>query len=184
MPLPRNNRLCGATTRRATTCKNPAMANGRCRMHGGLTPRGTDLPQFKTGRYSRSLPDRMVERYRAALADEERHDLRDESALSETKVADLLSKMDRGESDELWIRLRTLEQQVRRASEAGERRAELLGEILTLIRRGGTEAMSWRDVERWVARKQRVVETDMRVAQVKQEMVSVEEVMALVAGIL
>src|SRR5690349_15840532 len=26
---------CGAKTRRATLCKCPAMANGRCRLHGG-----------------------------------------------------------------------------------------------------------------------------------------------------
>lgn len=26
---------CGAATRRKTSCANPAMANGRCRMHGG-----------------------------------------------------------------------------------------------------------------------------------------------------
>jgi hypothetical protein len=183
MPLPRNNRLCGATTRRATTCKNPAMANGRCRMHGGLTPRGTDLPQFEHGRYSKSLPDRLVGRYREALADEERHDLRDEIALSEAKVADLLSKMERGESDELWIRMRDLERKMRAAA-SDDKRRELLSELLRLVRQGGQEAMSWRDVERWMARKQRVVETDVRVAQTKQEMVSVEEVMALAGGIL
>ena len=26
---------CGAETRRSTSCRNPAMRNGRCRMHGG-----------------------------------------------------------------------------------------------------------------------------------------------------
>jgi hypothetical protein len=26
---------CGARTRRGTQCQSPAMANGRCRMHGG-----------------------------------------------------------------------------------------------------------------------------------------------------
>ena len=26
---------CGAKTRRGTVCQSPAMANGRCRMHGG-----------------------------------------------------------------------------------------------------------------------------------------------------
>ncbi len=26
---------CGAKTRKGTPCKSPAMANGRCRMHGG-----------------------------------------------------------------------------------------------------------------------------------------------------
>jgi hypothetical protein len=34
----RNVRRCGAKTRRGTPCKGPAMANGRCRMHGGPNP--------------------------------------------------------------------------------------------------------------------------------------------------
>jgi hypothetical protein len=29
---------CGAKTRKGTPCKAPAMANGRCRMHGGPSP--------------------------------------------------------------------------------------------------------------------------------------------------
>jgi hypothetical protein len=28
---------CGAKTRRKTSCQSPAMANGRCRLHGGLS---------------------------------------------------------------------------------------------------------------------------------------------------
>ena len=28
---------CGAKTRRRTSCQSPAMANGRCRLHGGLS---------------------------------------------------------------------------------------------------------------------------------------------------
>src|SRR5215216_1127613 len=126
---------------------NPAMKNGRCRMHGGLTPRGTDLPQFEHGRYSKSLPDRLVERYETALADTERHDLADEIALAEMKLDDLLSKLDRGESDELWIQLKEKERVLRRPQDS-DRRAALLGELLSLIRRGSDEAMSWRDVDR------------------------------------
>jgi hypothetical protein len=33
----RNAKKCGAKTRRATACLAPAMPNGRCRMHGGLS---------------------------------------------------------------------------------------------------------------------------------------------------
>ncbi|WP_283814959.1 HGGxSTG domain-containing protein [Bradyrhizobium neotropicale] len=29
---------CGAKTRRSTACQSPAMPNGRCRIHGGLSP--------------------------------------------------------------------------------------------------------------------------------------------------
>src|SRR5215204_7634646 len=128
MPLPGTKQACGAKTRRGTPCQNPAMKNGRCRMHGGLTPRGTDLPQFKHGRYSKSLPDRIVERYEQPLADEERHDLADEIALAEMKVDDLLSKIDRGESDELWIELRDRERALQRTQDV-DRRAALLGEL-------------------------------------------------------
>ena len=32
---PMNAPRCGAKTRRGTPCKAPAMANGRCRLHGG-----------------------------------------------------------------------------------------------------------------------------------------------------
>jgi hypothetical protein len=54
-------RRCGAKTRRQTACQSPAMANGRCRMHGGLstgprTPEGLKRSQranWKHGAYSR-----------------------------------------------------------------------------------------------------------------------------------
>ena len=45
---------CGARTRRGTPCRSPAMANGRCRMHGGNSPgapRGNSNA-LKHGRYS------------------------------------------------------------------------------------------------------------------------------------
>jgi hypothetical protein len=51
---------CGAKTRRGTPCQCPAMANGRCRLHGGLstgpkTAEGIDRIRravTKHGRYS------------------------------------------------------------------------------------------------------------------------------------
>jgi hypothetical protein len=144
MPLPGTKHACGAKTRKGRPCQNPAMKNGRCRMHGGATPRGTDLPQFKSGRYSKSLPDKLAGRYEEALSDEERHDLRDEIALAEAKIYDLFLGMKRGEVD---------------------------------------EARAWKDVERWTARKQRLVLVDARLARERGEMVSAEESMAMVAAL-
>ena len=51
---------CGAKTRRGTPCQCPAMSNGRCRLHGGLstgpkTPEGLARSQkanWKLGLYS------------------------------------------------------------------------------------------------------------------------------------
>lgn len=41
---PTNAPRCGARTRRGAPCRQPAMANGRCRMHGGKStgPRSAD----------------------------------------------------------------------------------------------------------------------------------------------
>ncbi len=57
---PMNAPRCGAKTRKGTPCRAPAMANGRCRMHGGKstgprTPEGLERSRkanWKHGLYS------------------------------------------------------------------------------------------------------------------------------------
>jgi hypothetical protein len=47
---------CLARTRRQTLCQSPAMPNGRCRIHGGLSPgapSGERNGMYRHGRYSR-----------------------------------------------------------------------------------------------------------------------------------
>jgi hypothetical protein len=45
---------CGAKTRRGTACQSPAMANGRCRMHGGVPVPGRGPPKGWRGRTVRA----------------------------------------------------------------------------------------------------------------------------------
>ena len=55
---------CGARTRRGTPCRSPAMANGRCRMHGGPSPGappGDRHPNWRHGGYSREAIERRRE---------------------------------------------------------------------------------------------------------------------------
>ena len=40
---------CGAKTRRGTPCLCPAMANGRCKLHGGKVPSGPASVHFRHG---------------------------------------------------------------------------------------------------------------------------------------
>lgn len=52
--FPAHFAACEARTRGGTACRAPAMSNGRCRMHGGLSsgaPTGNQNA-FKHGRYS------------------------------------------------------------------------------------------------------------------------------------
>jgi hypothetical protein len=52
---PRGVRIgtCCATTRSGERCQNYPMVNGRCRMHGGASPRGAAHPRWKHGKYSK-----------------------------------------------------------------------------------------------------------------------------------
>jgi hypothetical protein len=54
----RDQRLCGAKTRSGEPCKNGAMANGRCRMHGG---KSTGRP-ITHGRYSLNHRAKLAEK--------------------------------------------------------------------------------------------------------------------------
>lgn len=54
--------ICGAKTRSGKQCQNAPMANGRCRMHGGIRPAGVDHPNYQHGRYSKYAPTSISEK--------------------------------------------------------------------------------------------------------------------------
>lgn len=62
-PMPRSlagARRCGAKTRAGTPCKQPGMANGRCKMHGGPSPGAPYGPAngaWRHGRKSRAAQE-------------------------------------------------------------------------------------------------------------------------------
>jgi hypothetical protein len=60
LPMHRSPR-CGARTRSGSSCRSPAMLNGRCRLHGGLSPGAPkgNRNAFRHGRYSaKAIADR------------------------------------------------------------------------------------------------------------------------------
>ena len=98
---------CTAHSKRdGSPCRGKAV-KGRttCRMHGGTIPRGLALPQTTHGRYSKDLPARLAGRYREAQSDPELLALRDEVALVDARLGDVLGRVDSGESGALWKQL-------------------------------------------------------------------------------
>jgi hypothetical protein len=70
----RSARRCGAKNRRGNPCQCPAMANGRCRLHGGLstgakTPEGkarAAMSNYRHGNYTnQAIAERREARMRA-----------------------------------------------------------------------------------------------------------------------
>jgi hypothetical protein len=51
---------CGAKTRAGSPCRCPAMSNGKCRIHGGLSPgapRGAANGNYRDGYWTREAVD-------------------------------------------------------------------------------------------------------------------------------
>jgi len=66
-------KVCGAKLRKkpGKFCQSTRlMSNGRCRLHGGKTPSGTDSPHFKHGRYANAFKGKMLEHFEQMQKDE------------------------------------------------------------------------------------------------------------------
>ena len=79
-------RLCGANLSGDRKCKAVAMANGRCKLHGGKSLAGAAHPNFKTGRYSKYLPKHLAKAYDEIKADPKLLQLDDDVALLEARL--------------------------------------------------------------------------------------------------
>lgn len=101
--------ICGAKTRSGKPCQSKPMPNGRCRMHGGATPHGAALPQFKTGKHSKYLPARLAAIYEDIESDLEASILSRNIRLRESLIRERLSWLeDAPDSAQVWVELRTL----------------------------------------------------------------------------
>lgn len=92
---------CKATSKRTgERCKAKAMT-GRdlCYHHGGMSLVGPANPAYRDGRYSRYMPKRLLEQYERAAGDGDLLVMRDDVAIVDTRLAELLSKLDSGETD-------------------------------------------------------------------------------------
>ena len=177
MPQTLPAQLCGAKNRQGEPCHGPAMANGRCRMHGGMTPGGIASPQFKTGRYSKYLPGRLSERYQEATEDADLLAIREDVALLDARLADVLSRVDTGESGEMWKQLRDQVGLYRKAKE-GERET-VLSELFSLIETGLSEIYAWQEVRQLLQERRKLVESERKRLIDMQQMITTEEALLL-----
>ncbi len=185
MPLPAKN-LCGAKTRSGGECTQPAMRNGRCRLHGGKTPRGVAHHSFQHGRFSRSIPARLSESYEEALADPKRLELADELAVVISRNQELLNSLYSGESDGLWMRLRNHKRAMEAARRDGDAdaQAEHFNALLRTIERGADDAERWDELVRNVETQRKLAESERKRRVEEHQVATTEEILAVMGAVL
>jgi hypothetical protein len=174
--------ICGAKKRNGEPCQSKPMPNGRCRMHGGTSRIGIGSGTYKHGRYSTALPSRMQAAYQASLNDPELLDLNGSIALIDARLADLLTRVDTGESGAIWNELRKAYAELRNPNKA--KAAEALNDIGMLINRGAGDSIAWAEVSRLLDDRRKHVETKQRLETQGERAVPVNELMTLMGAIL
>lgn len=89
-------KVCGAKLKSGPgRCQCPIVSpvNGRCRIHGGTAKRGVANPRLKNGRYSLDLPTQVAARYESALSDPNLLSVRDDIALLQAAIADVMGEI-------------------------------------------------------------------------------------------
>ncbi|MCB9150190.1 MAG: hypothetical protein H6641_15650 [Caldilineaceae bacterium] len=178
---------CGAKTRTGETCKSWAVTGSkRCRMHGGKSPKGIASPQFKTGRYSKHVPTRLAARYLEAEDDPELIELRADVALLDARIADLLARVDTGESGQAWADVGAAFEDLRQANRKGDAAAATgaFRRLEMLIIKGSDDRAAWAEVFQLVEQRRRTVESERKHMAAMGQLVAVDKMMTLAGALL
>ena len=178
-----NGKLCGARTRsrNGEPCQQPALANGRCRFHGGKSLSGPANPAWIDGRASDVLPKRMLDDYHRSRQDPDKLALDNELALIDARMIDVLRRVESGESGQLWRILadQANEYELARAAKDGVLMAQSVNSIIALIRRGNADHAAWSEVMGLVERRRKIAESERKRLIQQHQVVGTEVAMAL-----
>jgi len=183
MPRP-GTRLCDYIYPDGHQCGNSAKAGlNRCRFHGGNVRRGVSHPNFRNGKYSKYMPDHLMERYEQAREDKELLSLREDIAVVEARLTELMQRTSTGETDRLWERASTIAGQIHEAQIAGSVPDVLQGlsTLMEIIKSGVQVSQAWNEVLILIDQKRRLVESERKRLVEMQQMISSEEAVSLMA---
>jgi hypothetical protein len=156
-----------------------------CYHHGGKSQVGAAVATFKDGRYSKYLPERLAERYQEAASDPELLSLREDVALLDARLSQLLARAGTGESAEAWARVQKALKNLRKAEAGGkpERKREARFELEDAIEAGGKDIEVWAEIGDHLERRRKLTESERKRLVDMEQMVRADQAMAFVAAV-
>lgn len=155
-------------------------------MHGGsLNNTGVNNANYKHGRYSKHLPTRIQANYEEAKRDTELLSLRNEAALMDARIADLLKRVDSGESGALWRSVKSAFDDLVVANRKSDTVAATIAlkELNECINRGIEDYSAWSEVSKAVENKRRLSESENKRLVQAQQTITIERMMLLITAI-
>lgn len=179
---------CQAKAKRTgEQCQRAAVAGKRvCTVHGGLTPGGIASPNFKTGRYSKYLPDKLAGRYETAVNDPGLLELNHEIALLDSRLSSLLERIDTGETGLLWQNLSKLWAELTIAIKQQDKakQQDTAVKLDTLIKQGHDDYQAWNEIQNTIEQRRKLVESERKRLVEAQQYVTAVQAMTMIGNVL
>jgi hypothetical protein len=167
---------------RQAQCRLPVVPGMTvCRFHGGRTPRGPALPQFKTGKYSKFLPARLAALYQTAEKDPELLSLRRELALVDARINELLTRVDTGESSARWASMREAWGDFRRHQADGDipKMHTALARLDAIMERTAEDHLAWREIGEQIEQRRKLAMSETQRLIALRQVITAEQALAL-----
>lgn len=183
-------RVCGAKTRdwnppdcwRRCTQSRVDADNNRCRQHGGEAERGVAAHNFKTGRYSKYLPDALGQRMDDFMKDPDIASVREDLALADVRLSMKLEEMETSEVGKKWEELQeeidVLDNALMNGDTATATAA--LQRVQEIVDEGAEREEQWDEVFEIMEAKRKLAETENKRVKASSNTLTVEEASMLV----
>lgn len=182
---------CGAMKKSGGLCTGQPLPTGRCKLHGGASVSGFDLPQTKHGRYSKYLKGTVADIYTEAINDPELLSLRDELAVLTVRIQTLLEKQSGIEVPPWSVALRALG---KLKKEMGKKNPDeeliqaalnQLDEVMTSsLEKFNQHEAIWEEIRQVIQERASVSNTEWKRLNDMQAVITVEQAMGFAKAIL
>lgn len=186
LPGVRYGPVCGAIKGNGEPCGSIAARNGRCINHGGRTLVGAETPQFQGGRYSKYLPDRLLERFDQAQNDPELLSVRSEIALLDVRMSELLGRLDHAEGPSWRVHIKKSMDAFMSARSRGEpvEMTAALDTLANLINEQfWPDHLAWQEIRNIVQERAKLSEVERKRLESMKQTMTAEQAATLLAAV-
>lgn len=183
-----NYRQCTATSKRThERCEARAM-NGMdvCYHHGGKSLRGIASPTLKTGRYSKYLPENLLDVYEQSESDGELLSIRADIALMDSMIAANLPKLETRESGKAWVAIKKSIMELKKHfANVDMGKCEVtIDEMLEIVNAQTLHYATEQEIRESLDQRRKLSESERKRLVDMQQMVTAEESMLLATALL
>jgi hypothetical protein len=172
---------CAAKSKRTgQQCGAQAITGMRvCYFHGGASARGISSGTFKHGRRSKYMPQQMRARYLQALRDPDLRELDQDLALVETRLTDLIAKVqsngNTGAMLQVWQKYQALRGALAKGKDGEQSARECFALLEKSIEEGLEESKVWQEIVALIEQRRKLLDSAMDHQVKREQMIPVDE---------